>query len=69
LGVILLVVLAMFFAYLIAPLVDVVHRFIAQRGKQVIVTHAGGRRTREVVVALSDTAPRYAVLVHSRSSR
>jgi predicted PurR-regulated permease PerM len=30
-GVILLVVLAMFFAYLIAPLVDVVHRFIAQR--------------------------------------
>src|SRR5678816_3105270 len=30
-SVILLVVLAMFFAYLIAPLVDVVHRFIAQR--------------------------------------
>src|SRR4029434_1837724 len=30
-SVLLLVVLAMFFAYLIAPLVDVVHRFIAQR--------------------------------------
>ena len=32
-SVILLVVLAMFFAYLIAPLVDVVHRFIAQRNR------------------------------------
>ena len=32
-SVILLVVLAMFFAYLIAPLVDVVHRFIAQRSR------------------------------------
>ena len=32
-SVMLLVVLAMFFAYLIAPLVDVVHRFIAQRSR------------------------------------
>jgi predicted PurR-regulated permease PerM len=33
-GVILLVVLALFFAYLLAPLVDLVHRFVAQHGPQ-----------------------------------
>jgi predicted PurR-regulated permease PerM len=33
-SVILLVMLAMFFAYLVAPLVDVVHRFIAQRSRE-----------------------------------
>ena len=39
-GVILLVVLAMFFAYLIAPLVDVVHRFIAQRMRGRLIPRA-----------------------------